>query len=498
MIISLLLLPIIGALILHYLPKEKEIYIYAFNISAFIFIFSLYFLLCFDANYLGYQFQHSISLLPDFNINFKLGLDGISVFFIILTTLLTFICIAITRNSIKYRKREYFISFLILEAILIAVFSVLDLLLFYICFESVLIPMFLIIGIWGSRKRRIHASYQLFLYTVTCSVLMLLAIFVVYSHCGTTDIEIISAYKFELPLQKILWLAFFLAFAVKIPMVPVHIWLPEAHTEAPTTGSMILAGILLKLGTYGLLRFSLPMFPEASIYFTPLVYTMCALGMIYASLTTIRQIDLKKIIAYSSVCHMAYVIAGMFTFNTQGIEGSVLLMISHGFVSSALFLLIGIIYDIYHTRIIKYYGGLTMGMPIIAILFLFFTLANISFPGTSSFVAELLIFLGLFESNTFITLIAGIGTILGAAYALWLYNRVFFGFNYNNYIHQIYDLQICESSENNINESYSIWKYGLLPFVLLVLLMGIYPAFFLNIIHNSIDNTIEHIFVKIK
>ena len=310
---------------------------------------------------------------------------------------------------------------------MLAVFCMLDLLLFYVFFESVLLPMFLIIGVWGSRERKIRAAYQFFLYTLIGSLFMLLAILLIYFQTGTTDLQVLFVSEFSLQRQFLLWFAFFASFAVKVPMIPVHIWLPEAHVEAPTSGSVILAGVLLKLGTYGFVRYSIPLFPDASVYFTPLVYTMSIIGIIYASLTTLRQIDLKKIIAYSSVAHMGFVTLGLFSLNIQGIEGALLLMLSHGFVASSLFLCIGVLYDRTHTRLVKYYGGLVHVMPLFSVFFLIFTMGNLSLPGTSSFVGEFLILVGVFQTNPFVATCAATGMILGGAYSIWLYNRVVFG-----------------------------------------------------------------------
>lgn len=356
---------------------------------------------------------------------------------------------------------------------MLAVFVMLDLLLFYAFFESVLIPMFVIIGIWGSRERKIRAAYQFFIYTLFGSVLMLLAILVIYFQTGTTDVLALFSTSFSEKRQMLLWLAFFASFAVKVPMMPVHIWLPEAHVEAPTAGSVVLAGVLLKLGTYGFLRFSIPMFPIASLYFSPLIYTMSVIAIVYASLTTLRQIDLKKIIAYSSVAHMNYVTLGLFSLNVQGIEGSILLMLSHGFVSSALFLCIGTMYDRTHTRLIKYYGGVAQTMPIFSFFLFFFTLGNISLPGTSSFVGEILILLGVFQTNTLIGLIATSGMIFGTAYSIWLFNRVCFGNLKPNFFGCFVDLNRRET-------------YMFVPFFFCVLWMGLYPDIFLVSMHASV------------
>jgi proton-translocating NADH-quinone oxidoreductase chain M len=338
--------------------------------------------------------------------------------------------------------------------------------------------MFLIVGIWGSRERKIRAAYQFFLYTLIGSILMLLGILVVYFHTGTTDLQILWNSEFSENKQLFLWLTFFLSFAVKVPMVPFHIWLPEAHAEAPTGGSVILAGILLKMGGYGFLRFSLPLFPVASIFFTPFVFTLSLIAAIYASLTTLRQIDLKKVIAYSSISHMGFVTMGIFTLNIQGVEGSIFLMLSHGLISSALFLCIGILYDRYYTRIIKYYSGLVHVMPIFSIFFLFFIFANIGFPGTSSFVGELLILLGTFQSSVVLTFFLGVSMVLSAAYSIWLFNRLMFGVLKLEYL--------------KIFQDVSRREFLILSFIAaLVLSIGIYPEIILNEFHSSCFNLVE-------
>ena len=326
------------------------------------------------------------------------------------------LCLVASWNAINYNLKEYLIAFLFLDFLLIGVFCILDLLLFYIFFETVLIPMFLIVGIWGSRERKILASYYFFLYTLFGSVVMLLSILYIYYQVGTTDYEVLLTFSFSELEQKFLWFTFFLSFASKVPMIPTHLWLPEAHVEAPTAGSVILAGVLLKLGTYGFIRFSLPLFPKASFFFTPLVYTIASVGIVYTSFTAIRQSDFKRIIAYTSIAHMNLVVLGIFSFNTIGIEGAILQSLSHGFVASALFLIIGVVYDRYRTRLVQYYGGLASVMPIYISIFLFFTMANISFPGTSSFVGEFLILTGSFKVNTTITFLGATGVIIGAAY----------------------------------------------------------------------------------
>jgi proton-translocating NADH-quinone oxidoreductase chain M len=477
----LLGLPLLGACIVLVLPRGQETTIKAVALwtSCITFVLSLFLWVGFDSSTPKFQFVSELSWLPSANMHAYIGLDGISLFFVLLTTFLVPACLLVAWSSIKSYVKEYCIAFLVLETCMLAVFCMLDLLLFYVFFESVLIPMFLIIGVWGSRERKIRAAYQFFLYTLVGSVVMLLAILFIYFQTGTTDLHMLLATDFSERRQILLWFAFFCSFAVKVPMIPVHIWLPEAHVEAPTSGSVILAGILLKLGTYGFIRFSIPLFPLATVYFTPLVYTLSVIGVVYASLTTLRQIDLKKIIAYSSVAHMGFVTLGLFSLNMQGIEGALLLMISHGLVASALFLCVGVLYDRHKTRLVKYYGGAVHVMPVYSVLFLIFTLGNLSLPGTSSFVGEFLILTGAFQAHTLITTLAATGMVLGGAYSLWLYNRVVFGSFKPGYITTWSDVNRREVAI-------------FVPFVIGVFWMGVYPESFLSCMHMSVANVIEH------
>jgi proton-translocating NADH-quinone oxidoreductase chain M len=480
LLLYILLFPIFGILTLLLIPakEEKMLKLTALNFSIFSFIGSLILWGFFQKSIGAFQFVVKFFWLPALNLNFTLGIDGISIFFLLLTTLLIPLCIFTSWNSVNKNIKEFLIAFLVLDFFLIGTFCVLDLLLFYIFFESVLIPMFLIVGVWGSRDRKILAAYYFFLYTLLGSVLMLLSILYIYYHVGTTDYEVLLTFVFSQTEQKFLWFTFFLAFASKVPMIPVHLWLPEAHVEAPTAGSVILAGILLKLGTYGFIRFSLPLFPQASFFFTPLVYTIAAMGIIYTSFTAIRQTDFKRIIAYTSIAHMNLVILGIFSFNTVGIEGAILQSLSHGFVASALFLVIGVVYDRYRTRIIQYYGGLASIMPLYVSVFLFFTLANISFPGTSSFVGEFFILVGSFKVNTSITFLGATGVIIGGAYSLWLFNRIAYGNLKTQYTTIFLDLSPRE-------------LLIFLPLILGTIVVGVYPNLFLTSIHMSVNTLIE-------
>jgi proton-translocating NADH-quinone oxidoreductase chain M len=475
----MIIFSLFGVFFVAIIPNKDQVLIKksAFVCSLLTFITSLFLLLFFDSSSCKFQFVEWLELLTFFNFNLFIGVDGISIFFILLTTFLIPICILVEWFSKKKNIKEYYICFLLINIFLIIVFSVLDILIFYIFFESILIPMFLVIGIFGSKTRKIKAAYQFFLYTLLGSVLMLLSIFLIFFEAGSTDFQILLSVKFSEKKQFILWLAFFISFAIKIPMFPLHIWLPEAHVEAPTAGSVILAGVLLKMGAYGFVRFSLTFFPIASIFFCPLIFILSLLAVLYTSLTTLRQIDLKKIIAYSSVAHMGLVTIGIFSFNLYGLEGSFLMMISHGFVSSALFLLVGMLYEKHHSRLIKYYGGIAQIMPLYALFFLFFSVANLGFPGTSSFCAEFLILFGAFQINTFVAFFSSLGMVFGAAYSLWLSNRLLFGQLKVYYVSSYCDLQ---------KKDFAI----LLPLSFFTLLLGIYPETFLDYIHVSISNLI--------
>ena len=480
LLVYILVLPLIGSLLLLPIPNSNSLLLkqISLGISSLTFILSLFVWFFFNKSVGTFQLVTKFFWIPILNLNFSLGIDGISLFFLLLTTLLIPICLLTGWETIKVDLKKYLISFLIMEFFLIGVFCVLDLLLFYIFFESVLIPMFVIIGIWGSRERKIRAAYFFFLYTLLGSVLMLLSILYVYYQVGTTDYEILLTFSFSELEQKIMWFAFFASFATKVPMVPVHLWLPEAHVEAPTAGSVILAGVLLKLGTYGFIRFSFAMFPEACFYFAPFVYSMSSVGIIYTSFTAIRQSDFKRIIAYTSVAHMNLVMLGLFSFNVIGLEGSIIQSLSHGFVASALFLIIGVVYDRHKTRMVKYYGGLVHTMPLYIFFFLFFTMANIGLPGTSSFVGEFLILAGSFKANTTITFLGATGMIIGGCYSLWLFNRIAYGNLKTQYFNNYLDLTKREF-------------LMFLPLSFGTLVMGIYPSVFLNPIHSSINLLIE-------
>ena len=430
----------------------------------------------FDATSAAFQLVEERSWLGA-GLVYKLGVDGFSMPFVLLTTFLMPFAILASWESVEKRVKEYMIAFLVLETLMIGVFCALDLVLFYLFFEGGLIPMFLIIGIWGG-KRRVYASFKFFLYTLVGSLLMLLAILAMYGFAGTTDITVLLKTDFPKQMQFWLWLAFLASFAVKMPMWPVHTWLPDAHVEAPTAGSVILAAILLKMGGYGFIRFSLPMFPDASAYFAPLVFALSVIAIVYTSLVALVQEDIKKLIAYSSVAHMGFVTMGLFTLNPQGVQGAMFLMISHGFVSGALFLCVGVIYDRMHTRDIAAYGGLVNRMPLYAFVFMVFTMANVGLPGTAGFVGEFLSLLGAFQTNSWVALIATSGVILSAAYALYLYRRVVFGVLEKSSLKDIADLSPREIA---------IFT----PLVLLTIYYGVQPDPILNTTAASVDHLIQ-------
>jgi len=471
-----------GATLLALLPSHYRLREYTLSISSLAFIESLILLGGFDGTTAQFQFPIQTSWMTDNNIGLTFGIDGISLFFVVLTTLLFPLCLLASWNSITQYTKAYLLGFLVMEFLLIAVFCVLDLVLFYVLFESVLIPMFLVIGVWGSRERKIRAGYLFFLYTLTGSLVMLLAIGYIFLNTGTTQYMSLLQIHWSPVEEKWLWLAFFIAFATKVPMVPVHIWLPEAHVEAPTAGSVLLAGILLKLGSYGFLRFSLPLFPEASFYFAPLVYVLAILGIVYTSLTAIRQTDLKRIIAYTSVAHMNLVMLGLFSFNVAGLEGAIIQSLSHGFVSSALFLLIGVLYDRYHTRMVKYYSGLMHTMPLFGTLFLFFTMANIGLPPTSSFVGEFLILVGIFQTNTTACVWGATGMVLGGAYALWLFNRIAYGNIKDQFIPHFTDIGKREF-------------FTFIPLVIGTIGLGLFPEWVLSIMQPSVQHLVHQLHV---
>ena len=430
----------------------------------------------FDSANPGFQMVETHAWVSDI-IKFKLGVDGFSFPFVVLTAFLMPFCILASWTSVEKRVREYMVAFLILETLMIGVFVALDLVLFYLLFEAGLIPMFLIIGIWGG-KRRVYASYKFFLYTLLGSVLMLLAIMAMYWNAGTTDIPTLLAHKFPVQMQPWLWLAFFASFAVKMPMWPVHTWLPDAHVEAPTAGSVILAAILLKMGGYGFIRFSIPMFPDASAMFAPLVFALSVIAIIYTSLVALMQEDIKKLIAYSSVAHMGFVTMGLFTLTPQGIQGAMFQMVSHGLVSGALFLCVGVIYDRMHTREIAAYGGLVNRMPHYAAAMLIFTMANVGLPGTSGFVGEFLTLIGVFQVNSWVAIFAATGVILSAAYALWLYRRVVFGALEKESLRSILDLSGRE-------------KILLYPLIVLVIFFGVYPMPVFDVTAASVESMVN-------
>ena len=477
---TLIFLPLLSSLFI-FLSRDKKnnfssIYISLFS-SIATFLLSLFLWYSLDVNTADFQFVEDKSWINNF-IKFKLGVDGISILFIVLTTFITPICIISCINSVKERVKEFLIAILVLETFMIGVFCSLDLVIFYLFFEGGLIPMFLIIGVWGG-SRRVYSAFKFFLFTLLGSVLMLVAIIVIYWITGTTDITQIYQIKIPEEYQNLLWLAFLSSFAVKTPMWPVHTWLPDAHVEAPTAGSVILAAILLKMAGYGFLRFSIPMFPLASEFFTPLIYSLSIIAIIYTSLVALMQDDMKKLIAYSSVAHMGYVTLGIFTFTKQGIEGSIYQMISHGLISAALFLCVGVVYDRLHSRLISTYGGLVNYLPKYSLLFLIFALAALGLPGTTGFLGEFLILTGTFQKSYLAAILATLGVVLGAAYMLWLTKRVIFGVTQNPKIQTLSD----------VNKSEIIMLVTLAFFVIF---FGFYPMPLMETFSVSVNGLIDN------
>ena len=480
-ILSLLIcVPSVGALFILF-TKSTEKYNSHKYISVFIsiinFILSIYLWYKFDNSNSSFQFVENREWIYGF-INYKVGIDGISILFVVLTTFITPLCILSVNSTIKNRLKDFLVAILIMESLMIGVFCSLDLVIFYLFFEGGLIPMFLIIGIWGG-ARRVYSAFKFFLYTLLGSVLMLVAIIYIYWISGTTDVEKLYEIGIDAKYQKILWLAFFSSFAVKTPMWPVHTWLPDAHVEAPTAGSVLLAAILLKMAGYGFIRFSIGLFPIGSEYFVSFVYVLSLIAIIYTSLVALMQEDMKKLIAYSSVAHMGFVTLGIFTMTQQGLEGSIFQMISHGIISAALFLCVGVIYERMHTREIKRYGGIIEVMPKYSIILMIFTLGALGLPGTTGFVGEFLILMGAFKDNFLVAVIASLGVILGAAYMLWLYKRVVFGELINKDLKNLVDLN----------------KSEIIILILLAipsLYFGFYPEPLINTVEISISNLIDN------
>ena len=484
---SITFIPLIGAFFVFLTKEEKNernkgaIYVSIFT-SFVNFFLTLFLWYSFDKTTHDFQFIEEFFWISGF-IKFKFGIDGISILFIILTAFITPLCIISCINSVRTRLKEFLIAILVLETFMIGVFCSLDLVIFYLFFEAGLIPMFLIIGIWGG-PRKVYSAFKFFLYTLLGSVLMLVGIIAIFWITGTTDFTEIYEMKIPSEFQYLLWLAFFSSFAVKIPMWPVHTWLPDAHVEAPTPGSVILAAILLKMGGYGFLRFSVGMFPIASEYFTPLIFVLSLIAIIYTSLVALMQDDMKKLIAYSSVAHMGFVTMGIFTFNKQGIEGSIIQMFSHGLISAALFLSVGVLYDRTHSRMIKSYGGIVHVLPKYSILFMVFALGTLGLPGTSGFVGEFLVLLGTFKVNFLVAILASIGVILAAAYILWLYKRVIFG--------KLENIQLKKIKDVNHSEGFML---GILCFM--VIFFGFYPEVLTETMKVSVDNLINNYNIEI-
>jgi NADH-quinone oxidoreductase subunit M len=476
-------LPLVGVVLILFVRDDtdsarRNIRAIALWTTVVTFLVSLLIWAGFNTGEPGFQMVEKREWLGS-GISYHMGVDGISMLFVILTTFLMPISILASWESVQKRVKDYMIAFLLLETLMVGVFCALDIVLFYVFFEGGLIPMFLIIGVWGG-QRRVYASFKFFLYTLAGSVLMLLAIMAMYWQAGTTDITQLLTYRFPPGMQHWLWFAFLASFAVKLPMWPVHTWLPDAHVEAPTAGSVILAAILLKMGGYGFLRFSLPMFPVASADFAPFIFTLSVVAIVYTSLVALMQEDMKKLIAYSSVAHMGYVTMGIFAMNAEGIQGALFQMLSHGLVSGALFLCVGVVYDRMHTREIAAYGGLVNNMPKYAVAFMVFTMANVGLPGTTGFIGEFLTLLGAFKVNTWVALFATTGVILSACYALWLYRRVIFGALTKENLKGLLDLSLRE-------------KALLYPLIALIIFYGVYPAPVFNATAASVDALLNNV-----
>jgi NADH-quinone oxidoreductase subunit M len=474
-------LPILAAFFLFFvkLKDQRGYYLYGLFISLITFVLSLKLLHDFDKKTAKFQFTEIIEFLSQHDIKYYLGVDGISILLIILTTFLTPICLLISMKSVDKRVKEFVAAFLLIEGFVIGSFCALDLLLFYIFFEAMLIPMFLVIGIWGG-VNRIYASYKFFIYTLFGSVLFLMAIIYIFLYTGTTDVVKLTAGLkdfFPLVYQKWFWCAFFVSFAIKVPMFPFHTWLPDAHVQAPTAGSVILAGILIKLGAYGFIRFSLPFFPAASEFFAPMVIALSVIAIIYASLVALMQEDMKKMIAYSSVAHMGFVTMGIFSFTKQGIDGAMMQMISHGLVSAALFMCVGVIYDRLHTKQIADLGGIVNKMPNFAVLAMIFTMASVGLPGTSGFVGEFLTIVGLFKANKIAAIVATLGVVLGACYMLWLYKRVWFS-------------EVGNDKIENLKDIGAVDLISLGSMAVLVVVFGIMPNLILSYFELPVDGLV--------
>jgi NADH-quinone oxidoreductase subunit M len=474
-------LPLAGALIIMSVRSNPEVVArnarwIALWTSLLVFLLSLLLWFGFDRGSAAFQFEERVDWLPEYGVGYHMGVDGISVLFVLLSTALTPLCVLASWQAIGTRVREYMIAFLILETMMVGMFAALDFIVFYVFFEAVLIPMFLIIGIWGG-PRRVYAAFKFFLYTLLGSVLMLLAILYIWYNAGTTDIPLLFDIAVPSAAQGWIFFAFLASFAVKVPMWPVHTWLPDAHVEAPTAGSVILAGVLLKMGAYGFLRFSLPLLPEACAEFAPLIFALSVIAVVYTSLVALAQEDMKKLIAYSSVAHMGIVTIGIFTFNPQGLAGALFTMLAHGVVSGALFLCVGVVYDRVHSREIARYGGVASIMPSYGMIFLFFTMASVGLPGLANFVGEFLVIIGAWKVNPWLALGAASGMILGAAYMLYLYRRVAFG--------KVTKADLCNLLDLSPRE-FAIFA----PLIVLTLWMGIYPQSFLEFFEASVANLV--------